>query len=139
MEPLGPIAARVVDRLARKRRPRRKHIPLQVKVDALLIILGFDPKEPIDWNHNPALGLREYDPETGLYTPDELDPRYLEPMRRADHLVRTNGTKATTAGSDKHRIAKVRHLRGETRAKPKRRWPKRPFPSRANPWGVPRP
>src|ERR1700690_1197343 len=39
------------------------------------------------------------------------------------HHEITNGTKATTAGSSKQRIAKVRRLRGENKPKMKRKWP----------------
>lgn len=92
---------------------RRKHIPEHVKVQALLIILGFDPARAIDWNHRPALGLREYDEDTGLYTPDELDPRYLEPRYADNHDIITNGTKATVAGGDIHKIAKAKRLAKE--------------------------
>lgn len=34
---------------------------------------------------------------------------------------KTNGTKATTYGSDKHAIAKVKRLRGETKQGPKKK------------------
>ncbi len=40
----------------------------------------------------------------------------------------TNGTKATSAGSSKQRIAKVKRLRGETCTRPSRKIPSRPFP-----------
>ncbi len=40
------------------------------------------------------------------------------------HSKITNGTKATSAGSSKQRIAKVKRLRGETKGRPKRKWPK---------------
>lgn len=43
------------------------------------------------------------------------------------HSKITNGTKATTAGSSKHIIAKVKRLRGETGNGPKRRIPSKPF------------
>lgn len=46
------------------------------------------------------------------------------------HFAVTNGTKATTAGSSKQRIAKVKRLRGETKNKPKKRIPSRPFQKR---------
>lgn len=92
---------------------RRKSIPSAVKIDALLIMLGFDPTRAIDWNHRPALGLREFDEDTGLYTPDELDPRYLEPQYAEDHDVITNGSKATSAGGDIHKIAKAKRLSRE--------------------------
>lgn len=47
-----------------------------------------------------------------------------------EHSKQTNGTKATSYGSDKHAIAKVRRLRGELKPKPKRTWPSRDIPSR---------
>jgi hypothetical protein len=48
------------------------------------------------------------------------------------HSIITNGTKATSAGSSKHRIAKVKRLRGETCQGPKKKIPQRkdPWPSR---------
>lgn len=41
---------------------------------------------------------------------------------------KTHGTKATTYGSDDHARAKIRHLRGENKPRPKREIPPRPFP-----------
>lgn len=43
---------------------------------------------------------------------------------------KTNGTKATSYGSDKHAIAKDKRLRGETKQGPKKAIPSRPFPER---------
>lgn len=43
------------------------------------------------------------------------------------HAIATNGTKATTAGSSKQRIAKVRRLRGETCTDPTKKIPGRGF------------
>lgn len=40
---------------------------------------------------------------------------------------KTNGTKATTYGSDKHAIAKVKRLRGETKQGPKKKIQSRGF------------
>lgn len=45
----------------------------------------------------------------------------------ACHAKITNGTKATTAGSSKQRIAKVRRLRGEGKPKARKRIQGRPF------------
>ena len=42
------------------------------------------------------------------------------------HARITNGTKATSVGSSKHKMAKVRRIRGETKGRPKRDWPKGP-------------
>ena len=47
---------------------------------------------------------------------------------------KTIGTKATTAGSDVHAIAKGKRLRGETGNRPKRKIPSRPFPKGERRW-----
>lgn len=99
----------------------RPRIPLQVKLDACLLLLGFTREEvrakgkAIEWHHTPALGLREQREENGrtIYTPDANDPGNIVPMRKADHHKQTNGTKATTAGSDKHAIAKAARIRDQ--------------------------
>lgn len=44
------------------------------------------------------------------------------------HAKVTNGTKATTAGSSKQRIAKMKRLTGETPKRKGRKIPSRPFP-----------
>ena len=67
---------------------------------------------------------------------DTLANKYLN--CKACAAVKTYGgeARATTYGSDIHAIAKTRRLRGETKQKPKRKWPKgrkmpaRPFPKR---------
>ncbi len=89
----------------------RKHIPIGVKLHAVLLLLGFTDEEiagGIDWNHNPPLALRFVDPETGELSPPANDPRHIEPLRRSDHRQRTFGRPATTAGSDIHAIAHTR-------------------------------
>jgi hypothetical protein len=45
------------------------------------------------------------------------------------HKRKTNGTKATSAGSDQHMAAKGRRLRGETKQGPKAKIRSRPFPT----------
>jgi hypothetical protein len=46
---------------------------------------------------------------------------------------KTHGTKATSAGSDAHARAKVRRLSGQTKGRPKRKWPSSKIPSRPFP------
>ncbi len=87
----------------------RPHMPVSVQRDACLILLGFLPGEKIEWHHAPALGLRKRLPD-GRYDPDANDPNYIVPLRKADHAKQTRGTKATTAGSDVHLIAKGKRL-----------------------------
>lgn len=113
----------------------RKHIPIGTKLHATLLLLGFTEEQivggQIQWDHYPALGLRVIDEATGEMMPAPNDPKYIRPMLKEPHAIKTNGTKATTAGSDKHAIAKVKRLNGET---PKRKGQKiqsRGFPKRS--------
>ena len=87
----------------------RPRMPVSVQRDACLILLGFDQAEKIEWHHSPALGRRKRLPD-GRYDPDANDPQYIVPLRKADHDCQTFGTKATTAGSDIHAIAKDKQL-----------------------------
>ncbi|WP_406853526.1 hypothetical protein ABEG18_13215 [Alsobacter sp. KACC 23698] len=137
-------------------REHRKAIPIGVKMQACLLLLGFTEDEiaggAVQWDHHPALALRFVDPETGEMSPAPNDPRYLRPLRKAEHAEKTFGRKATTAGSDVGLAAKVKRLdkseaefrrRLLAKSEPtaflpmdhedrgrKRAWPSRPFPSR---------
>jgi hypothetical protein len=129
----------------------RKHIPIGVKLHAALLLLGFTEDEisgGLIWDHTPPLGLRFVDPETGQMVPHPNDPRHIQPLRRADNAIKTNGPKACAAGGDIHAIAKAKRLskgHDEFRArmlapdkgreahepKTKRAWPKRRLQSRS--------
>jgi hypothetical protein len=88
----------------------RPHMPLSVKLRAAILQLGLDPAR-VDFDHNPALGLREFNEETKAYTPDANDPRFITVLDRGEeHRSKTSGTPATSAGSDVHRIAKSKRL-----------------------------
>jgi len=120
----------------------RPNMPLSVKLQAAILQLGLDPAK-VDFDHNPALGLREFNEETKTYTPDANDPKFITVLERGEeHRIKTSGTPATSAGSDIHRIAKAKRLakaqaaleaalqgkasgeRTQARAKPgKRPWP----------------
>lgn len=131
---------------------RRKAIPLSVKLDVALKKLGLSI-EAVNWDHNPPLALREWDPVKGDTIPPANDPDHIEILLIADHKTKTFGRggekRITTAGSDIHAIAKVRRLteaqeearrRMLARAEPgeseqanprrKSKWPSRPFPKR---------
>lgn len=121
--------------------PKRRQPPQGAKLNACLLMLGFTMEQitsgQIEWDHIPALAMREVDDEADEWVPHQHDPRYLTPLLRGEHKVKTNGTKATTAGSDKHMIAKTRRLEaqrkllGRTKRKgAKRKIASRPFPSR---------
>ena len=123
-------------------RPKRKHIPMAVKLEACLLMMGLDPKK-VDWDHHPALGLRPVNDDGTDYDPPQLDPRYIMPRERdEDHKFKTFGRKgesrlSITGDGDVSRIAKAERLekarrdmlhieRGE-RVKPERpksQWPK---------------
>lgn len=125
----------------------RKAIPVGVKLHAALLLLGFteDQIPQLQWDHEPALGLRAIDDETGEMTPAPNDPRFIRPMLPDSHAVKTRGAGATTAGSDVGKMKKLRHLIAKeaafrervlakggqaTQPKPakrKRAWPSRPF------------
>ena len=117
-------------------RTPRKAIPIGVKLQSALLALGYTEDEVfcggIEWDHCPALALRFVDPETGELEPAPNDPRYIRPMRKADHAVKTTGRRGTSKLSasgdgDTSRAAKIKRLRGEAKGKPKRKWPSRPF------------
>lgn len=131
----------------------RKAIPLGAKLHAALLLLGFtDEQIPLlQWDHEPALGLRAVDAETGEMTPHPNDPRFLRPMLPDAHAVKTRGAGATTAGSDVGKMKKLRKLIAKetafrervlakggpataaARAKRKRPIPSRPLASRPFP------
>jgi hypothetical protein len=124
---------------------KRKHMPLGVKLAAALHQLGLFGVA-VDFDHVPPLALRERDPATGRYTPDENDPRYIVPMARLAHRAKTNGGPVTCADGDIHKIAKAKRLakkQAEFRArvlerppreeKSKNRWPTQKFQTRRKP------
>jgi len=128
----------------------RKHIPVGAKLHACLLLLGYTEEQipHLQWDHEPALGLRAVDAETGEMTPAPNDPRFIRPMLPDDHAVKTRGAGATTAGSDVGKIAKQKRVIRKEAAfrervlakggkatapkpkKPRRPWPSRPFANR---------
>jgi len=96
------------------RLPRRK-VPTAIALKVALRQLNL--KAP-QLDHDPALGLRDRSPDGG-YIPHEHDPDYLVWRDAEEHAVKTRGNGATTAGSDVHRIAKVKRL---SKAEEEFRW-----------------
>lgn len=78
-------------------------------------------------DHEPALELRLWDETAQDTIPPSNDPDYLFGMTPDCHRKKTNHPLGphTTLNSDTHAIAKGRHIRGETKIKPKYNWPKR--------------
>jgi hypothetical protein len=132
-------------------RPKRKAIPLRVKLASVMIALGNDhafcidaANDPlmgralmvrliaaglrslrlppdVDYDHDPALGLRPVNAAGDDYDPPQLDPRHITPRAKADHRTKTTGTPpgqkvVTVASGDIHRISKAKRLDDETAA-----------------------
>lgn len=125
---------------------RRPHMSKGVKLQAALNALGMKGFE-VEWNHIPALGLREWNEDAGDYIPPANDPNYIVPMIKEAHKKLTNGNAATSADGDIHKIAKAKRMakdppggeefRRRLLAKtpredrPPSRWAKRKFQTRA--------
>lgn len=114
---------------------KRPHMPVSVQRDAALYALGLDP-ENVEWHHQPALSIRPYDPQTGRWTPDANNAKYIIPMAAEAHRERTPGDISTAA---KVKRVEKRHAEfcGRLLAKSsgddirdvrRRRIPSRPFP-----------
>ena len=93
-------------------RPKRKPIPKQARIDACLLMLGLNPKK-VEWDHEPALALRQINEDGTDYIPPQHDPRYITPREKVDHDIKTTGRKGESKNSrngngDQQRIAKVR-------------------------------
>jgi hypothetical protein len=85
----------------------RKNIPLSVQLAVALRQLGFAKGQRVDFDHDPALGLRDWDEEKQDFIPPQLDPEFIVIRTEPDHDRKTNGNGATSYGSDKHAIAKI--------------------------------
>ncbi len=117
---------------------RRKHRPVSVERDAALWALGIDPAD-VEWHHEPPLAMRPIDPATGLYAPDENDPRHIIPMARVDHRARTPKdvsavakVKRVTRRHDEFRQRLLAKDAGRKapETKPKRKIHSRPWPKK---------
>ena len=126
---------------------RRKAIPDRVKLKAALARFGLRVEE-VQFDHFPALGLREWDPVAKDTIPPANDPEFIQMLFLDEHRTKTSGRRgekrSTSYGSDAHAIAKVRRnaeanaefmrtvsTKGEREkpaaSKPKRAWPSRPM------------
>ena len=85
----------------------RKAIPLSIKLAVALRMLGFVKGQRVDFDHDPALGLRDWDEEKQDFIPPQLDADFIVIRTEPDHDRKTNGNGATSYGSDKHAIAKI--------------------------------
>jgi len=89
----------------------RKNIPLSIKLAVALRMLGFVKGQRVNFDHHPALGLRDWDEEKRDFIPPQLDPEFIVIRTKPVHDKKTNGNGATSYGSDKHAIAKIVRVR----------------------------
>lgn len=110
---------------------RRKSIPLSVKLavalDEVRRLRGLPADTKFHFDHIPALALRPWDEDTQDTIPPANDPAALQLLTDTEHNRKTNGNAATTAGSDKNRIAKQDRRDGKTKTGPKRKIPNAGF------------
>lgn len=93
-------------------RPKRKAIPVAVKLESVLRLDGKCPHcserlgdlKGLNFDHRPALINRSVNEAGTDYVPPQLDPEFIEPMHIDCHKQRTFGPggekRITTAGSD---------------------------------------
>lgn len=101
----------------------------------------------VTYDHWPSLELRPWNDEETDTVPPANDPAYIQALCEQSNKLKTFGSKATTAGSDIHRIAKIKRiLKGPKPTKhpvksrgfqPRPegvgyRWPKRSFQKRVD-------
>ncbi len=109
-------------------RPKRRAIPLRVKLASALIFAGFDPRaaakaagiplpyrdplfgeniiagefDPIEFDHDPSRELRADRGDLLGLMPHDDDPRHIVPRLKAPHRVKTS--------ADQTAIAKTKRL-----------------------------
>jgi hypothetical protein len=122
-------------------RPKRKNIPPKVKAEVLLrqnfhcaaCRTIFTEHEKIEFDHRPALILRQVNAAGDDYTLPQNDPAFIEALHAACHLRRSVGRvvgaekTVTTKGSDTWLAAKFRKLEGKNKPKRKRKIQSRGF------------
>jgi hypothetical protein len=126
---------------------RRKAIPDRVKLTAALRRFGLTTAD-VQFDHNPALELRPWNPLTNDTIPPANSPDHIEMLLIAEHKVKTFGAggekRISTADGDVGKIAKVRRLTAQQeearrrmlakdegeKPQKKSKWPKRPFQTR---------
>lgn len=157
--------------MPRAERPqKRRSISLKTQRDVALSQLAdlmkqigmVQQEDEVQWDldHDPALGLRQYDAQTGETSPRHDDPKFLVWRPKDQHKQKTTGrrgeSKLSKRGGDISEIAKLERLEQETAEfrrrmlarddpahevgegvvapfgpkKTKKAWPKRPFAKR---------
>jgi len=126
---------------------KRPAIPMRIRLDVVIrqegkCACGCGQKlgtlDETEFDHVPALAFRDFDEMTGEFDPPANDPTRIFAKRAECHRKKTSGTKATSAGSDIHMLAKIDRITGRTKGNPKREWPKQTMAGgRNSPWKKP--
>lgn len=88
------------------------------------------PKSQTEFDHEPALILRDVNKAGDDYIPPQHSPDHIDARCPDSHRRKTSGL-GTTAGTD---IGKMKKENKRQRPpKPKRRWASRPFQKRIKP------
>lgn len=126
-------------------RPKRKQIPLAIKLHVFARQKGrcaltgrrLASVYAAEFDHVPALGIRPVAASGADYDPPQLDPEYLMALAPDAHRAKTSEDMGRIAKVKRQLGAQERHehhmalkASGEE-TKPVSRWPKRPFPKRA--------
>lgn len=100
------------------KRPKRRAIPVRIKIVVLMAqaykcaLCHFRDvnvrKRGTNFDHEPALRLRDLTEDGSEYVPHQHDPKYLQALCKVCHDIKTRGSGATTAGTDVGKIKKER-------------------------------
>ena len=108
---------------------------LKALLQNLAVKLGCDVAD-LRLDHNPALGLRDFDWHTQTYVPAANDPEYLIYRTKQDHHIKTNvrgdGAQRSDTAMMKRERRRLKKKRPGRRLRSANRWPKvsRKIPSR---------
>ena len=103
------------------------------KADRAKLFLACDGKCKCGAKLTDANTIIEHSTPLALGGLDVFENKYLQCRDCANLKTYGGSARATTAGTDIANIWKVKRIRGETKANPKRSWPSRPMQSRPFP------
>lgn len=128
--------------MARELRPKRTAIPVTLKRNVCERqanrcagagcdeIVSARTHSGTQFDHNPALRLRDVNRAGTDYAPHQLSAFHIDALCRRCHAKKTHGTGATTAGTDAGKIKKERKRAKAIAAltdsptKPRSKWPR---------------
>jgi len=124
------------------KRPKRKAIPKSVRMEVCqrqlflcarchVRAVHYLPGTETEFDHEPALRLRNIAEDGSDYDPPQNHPGYIDALCEPCHAAKTHGSGATTAGTDAGKIKKERR---RLRSKRKYKWAPRKMPKRVVKW-----